>query len=80
MFNRVNYRHGEHMIDTNSAPLTVRVEEAAKRAGVSRGLLYSEISRGRLRVRKAGRRTLITVNDLTAWLNALPTRADKRQA
>jgi excisionase family DNA binding protein len=66
--------------DTNATPLAVGIDEAARRAGVGRGLLYQEIGKGRLRVRKAGRRTLITINDLTAWLDALPTRADKGQA
>jgi excisionase family DNA binding protein len=66
--------------DTHATPLAVGIDEAARRAGVGRGLLYQEIGKGRLRVRKAGRRTLITINDLTAWLDALPTRADKGNA
>jgi excisionase family DNA binding protein len=66
--------------DTNATTLAVGIDEAARRAGVGRGLLYQEIGKGRLRVRKAGRRTLITINDLTSWLDALPTRADKGKA
>jgi excisionase family DNA binding protein len=66
--------------DTNATTLAVGIDEAARRAGVGRGLLYQEIGKGRLRVRKAGRRTLITINDLSAWLDALPTRADKGKA
>lgn len=54
------------------APLAVSVEEAASRAGVGRGFLYQEIGSGRLRARKAGRRTLILLDDLAAWLTSLP--------
>jgi excisionase family DNA binding protein len=53
----------------------VHVEEAARRAGVGRGFLYQQIGQGRLRARKAGRRTLIALTDLAAWLEALPTLA-----
>jgi len=65
--------------DTNATPLAVGIDEAARRAGVGRGLLYQEIGKGRLHIRKAGRRTLITIKDLTAWLEALPTRTDEGQ-
>jgi excisionase family DNA binding protein len=60
---------------TNTTALAVCVEEAARRAGVGRGFLYQQISQGRLRARKAGRRTLIALTDLAAWLEALPTSA-----
>jgi excisionase family DNA binding protein len=49
------------------------VEEAAKAAGVGRTLLYEHIHSGRLTARKAGRRTIITVDALDAWLQSLPT-------
>lgn len=54
-------------------PLAVSIEEAARRAGVGRGYLYQQITQGRLRARKAGRRTLVTLADLAAWLEQLPT-------
>jgi excisionase family DNA binding protein len=56
------------------------VEEAAKAAGVGRTLLYEHIRGGRLTARKAGRRTIITVDELDAWLRTLPTSADLRSA
>ena len=59
--------------ETNHPPLAISVDEAARRAGVGRGFLYQEISKGRLRARKAGRRTLITVEDHSAWLESLPS-------
>ena len=47
------------------------VGEAHRRAGVSRTLLYEEIREGRLKVSKAGRRTLILNENLEAWLQGL---------
>jgi excisionase family DNA binding protein len=55
--------------------LALSVDEAARRAGVGRGFLYQEIGKGRLRARKAGRRTLIALTDLAAWLESLPILA-----
>jgi excisionase family DNA binding protein len=60
---------------TNPAAIAVSVGEAAQRAGVGRGYLYEQISKGQLRARKAGRRTLIALADLAAWVEALPTFA-----
>jgi excisionase family DNA binding protein len=66
--------------EAHTTPLAVSVEEAARRAGVGRGLLYQEIGCGRLRAHKAGRRTLIAIAELSAWLNALPTFIEQRDA
>jgi excisionase family DNA binding protein len=52
------------------------VEEAAKAAGVGRTLLFEEIRKGRITARKVGRRTIITTDDLDAWLNSLPKSND----
>lgn len=60
-------------MSTTTTALAVCVEEAARRAGVGRGYLYQQISKGHLRARKAGRRTLIALTDLAAWLDRLPT-------
>jgi len=54
------------------------VEDAAKAAGVGRTLLFEEIRKGRLTARKAGRRTIITLDALDAWLQSLPTSTDVR--
>lgn len=48
------------------------VEEAARRTSIGRTAIYSEIKEGRLKARKAGKRTLITDADLRAWLDSLP--------
>lgn len=63
------------MLEANAKALAVSIEEAARLAGVGRGYLYQQISQGRLRARKAGRRTLIALADLAAWVEALPTFA-----
>ncbi len=60
-------------MNTTTMALAVCVEEAARIAGVGRGYLYQQISKGHLRARKAGRRTLIALSDLAAWLDQLPT-------
>jgi excisionase family DNA binding protein len=63
------------MAEANTIPLAVSIEEAARRAGVGRGYLYQQIAKGDLRARKAGRRTIIALSDLAAWLEQLPTFA-----
>jgi hypothetical protein len=41
-------------------------------ADIGRSHVYAEAQRGRLRLTKCGRKTLITVADAQAWLDALP--------
>jgi excisionase family DNA binding protein len=48
------------------------VEQAARAAGVGRTLMFEEIRNKRLIARKIGRRTVITAEDLIAWLESLP--------
>lgn len=54
-------------METEKVALTV--DEAADATGIGRTRLYEEIASGRLIARKVGRRTVITVEDLKAWLN-----------
>jgi excisionase family DNA binding protein len=63
------------MTSEDAGALALSIEQAARRAGVGRGFLYQEIGKGRLRARKAGRRTLIALTDLAAWLESLPILA-----
>lgn len=58
--------------EPNQAKLFVRVPEAARMMGIGRSSLYKEISASRLKVRKAGRKTLIAVADIRAWFANLP--------
>ena len=41
-------------------------------ASISRSQVYEEAKIGRLRLTKVGRKTIITIDDAQAWLNALP--------
>lgn len=49
-------------------------DEAASLAGVGRTFIFAEIKNNRLEAVKAGSRTLITRDALTAWLKSLPRR------
>lgn len=60
--------------------LAYSIAEFAQMTGVGRSLLYEEITKGNLRVRKAGRRTLILQEDGQAWLSKLPVAARERSS
>jgi excisionase family DNA binding protein len=49
-------------------PLAVPIPEAARLAAVGRSTIYAEIAKGNLKIRKVGRRTIIAMSDLRAWL------------
>jgi excisionase family DNA binding protein len=53
-------------------PLAVGITDAIRLSGVGRSTIFDEIKAGRLKARKAGRRTLILRDDLKAWLNSFP--------
>lgn len=53
-------------------PLAITIPEAVRLSGCSRTALYEAMKRG-LPARKAGRRTLIMLADLEAYLASLPT-------
>lgn len=52
--------------------------EAAEAVGVSEATLRRAIDRGDLAARFSGRKTLIRVADLAAWVDALPTEGPRR--
>ena len=54
-------------------PLAFSIEAVCESTGLSRTSIYEAIKGGRLVARKFGRRTLITSDDLTDFLNELPT-------
>lgn len=60
----------ERIRDESVEYISVSVNKAAVMVGVSRRFLYDEIKLGRLRSGKAGRRRLIEVVDLRAWLRS----------
>ena len=51
--------------------MALSMADAAKATGLSRSRLYIEVAAGRLRIKKAGRRTLVTLSELTRFLNSL---------
>ncbi len=53
-------------------PIAVTIPEAVRLSGCSRTSLYEAMKRG-LPARKSGRRTLIMMADLEAYLASLPT-------
>ena len=53
-------------------PIAVTIPDAVRLSGCSRSALYEAMKRG-LPARKAGRRTLIILADLEAYLTSLPT-------
>lgn len=63
-------------VETRERKLLVGIAEAARMIGVGRSKLYSEISASRIKVRKAGKRSLIAVTDIEDWCRNLPERSD----
>ncbi len=53
-------------------PLALTIPDAVKASGLPRSSLYEAMKHG-LPARKSGRRTLIMVADLQAYLASLPT-------
>ena len=53
----------------------LRVSEACRALAISRSKLYLELAAGRLRAVKCGRRTLIPVPEIKAWLEGLPAQS-----
>jgi excisionase family DNA binding protein len=52
--------------------LALTIAEACEVTGIGRTSLYAEIARGKLPVRKRGRRTLVLADDLKKWIGSLP--------
>ena len=58
-------------------PIAVSPSEAARLAGVGRTTIYASISAGELRSIKVGKRRLIAVDALRAWLRAQEVTAGR---
>ncbi|WP_271439758.1 helix-turn-helix domain-containing protein [Pontixanthobacter luteolus] len=54
-------------------PLNYQIPEAVQVSGLSRSRIYEALRKQELRAIKAGRRTLIPVAELEAYLASLPT-------
>ena len=54
-------------------PRAFRIRDVCARTGLGRTTVYAAIKSGALKARKCGRRTVILMSDLDAWLGTLPT-------
>jgi hypothetical protein len=54
--------------------LGLNPDEAATAAGVSRTRIFEAIRDGSLTARKAGKSTVIEIEELRRWVRSLPTR------
>jgi excisionase family DNA binding protein len=50
------------------------LDEACRFTGLGRTKLYEEINAGHIKAVKAGRRTLIPIASIIAWIESLPAR------
>jgi hypothetical protein len=63
------------MLDERGA---FNIDNFCKWADIGRSQVYEEVQRGRLRLTKCGRRSLITFADAQVWLAALPKVGGKQ--
>ncbi len=52
--------------------ISLTIAQAVKASGIGRTKLYALIKEGRLKPRKCGKRTLILMADLEAFVQSLP--------
>jgi hypothetical protein len=57
--------------------LSVGPDKASEITGVSRTRIFEEIRDGALTARKAGKSTIIEIDELRRWVRSLPTRGKK---
>lgn len=55
----------------NLQPIAVGPEDAARASGTTRSAIYEAIARGELVSFKAGKRRLILIEELKAWLQRM---------
>jgi len=61
---------------SENKPAAFTINEFLSWARIGRSKAYQEISSGRLKVRKIGRKTLVLRTDAEDWLNSLPIPSD----
>lgn len=65
---------------TKLVPLAVSIAQAAELSAMGRTWLYAAIKRRDLKTRKAGRRTLIEVEELRRFIASLPASSGDHDA
>ena len=65
---------------TDIIPLAVSITEAVRLIGLGRTSLYAAIAAGRLKTRKAGRRTLVETAELRQFIDSLPASSTRNAA
>ncbi|WP_377840077.1 helix-turn-helix domain-containing protein [Bosea sp. UC22_33] len=53
-------------------PVAYHPRQAAQVLGIGVTKLYAEMAAGKIKAKRFGRRTLVPVTELQAWINALP--------
>jgi hypothetical protein len=66
---------GQH--ETEPPLIAVGPDEASQITGVSRTRIFQEIRDGALTARKAGKSTIIEIDELRRWVRSLPMRGRK---
>ena len=56
------------------SPIAVGVEDAPSTVGVSRSRIFQAIRDNEITARKAGRSTIIEIDELRRWVKSLPTK------
>lgn len=56
------------------APIAVAIEEAPRIVGVSRTRIFDAVRDRKITVRKAGRATIIEIDELKRWVKSLPVK------
>ena len=64
----------------DEARRALTIMEFATRYSIGRSKIYEEAAAGRITLRKAGKKTLITVDDAEQWLANLPAIEPKSAA
>jgi hypothetical protein len=67
---------GERERERRAWQRALSVRRFCESVGIGRTRFYHEVKAGRLRIRKVGRRTIVTADDAEEWLNHLPTIND----
>lgn len=62
--------------DTTPAKTMLSVKEFCAAVSIGRTLFYDEVRIGRIKTKKAGKRTLVPTTELDAWPERLPSPAE----